>query len=187
MSMNFYSDGDATQIDLREELHAIIFGRVDLTPQGKQVILRRMMDQVCVACWDEHAGASTRANCPYCGGEGHMWSETFETVYIAHGVAPVYKPGILGTGIYPQDSYGYTDPNKATMYAEYSVYPDYEKYTVQVNKSYDKMYELKVDMNGNTVHPIVKAAKWKLLSVTPIFGDYGRVEYFELGTEKENV
>jgi hypothetical protein len=187
MSMNFYSTGDATAIDLRTELHSLIYGRVDITPQGKQVVLRRMLDQTCPTCWDPKAGASTRPDCPYCDGEGFMWSETLENMFIAHGVAPIYKPGILGTGQYPQGDYGYTDPGKASIYAEYSVYPNYEKYTLQVNPAYDKLFELKVDAYGNTVFPHTRSAVWKLLSVTPIFGDYGRVEYFELGAEKVNI
>jgi hypothetical protein len=187
MSTEWFSIGDASPIDLREELNGLIFGRVDLTPQGKQVLLRRMLDQVCEVCWDPKSGGSTRPHCPYCDGEGHLWSETMETMFIAHGVAPIYKPGILGTGQYPQSSYGYTDPQKATLYAEYSVYPNYERYTLQQNQSYDILYELKVDACGNTVYPLTKSAKWKLLTVTPIFGDYGRVEYLEIGAEKVNL
>jgi hypothetical protein len=38
-------------IDLREEMRTIIHGRADLVPQGREVILRRILDQKCQACW----------------------------------------------------------------------------------------------------------------------------------------
>ena len=185
--MNFYAPGNATSINLREQFHYVLFGAPNITAQGKQIILRRFLDQTCSACWDVTSGGSSRPNCPYCGGEGYMWSETLETVYMAHGVAPVYKPGILGTGQYPQQSYGYTDPNKMTVYMEYSVYPNYERYTLQTAPKYDIFYELKVDAVGNTVYPTVRAGKWKLLSLTPMYGDFGRVEFIECGAEKINI
>jgi hypothetical protein len=187
MSTEWFAYGDATAIDLRAEMAALIHGRVDMTPQGKQVVLRRMSNQTCNVCWDPKSGGSTRPHCPYCDGCGYLWSETIETCFMAHGVAPIYKPGILGTGQYPQSSYGYIDPQKLTIYFEYFVYPNYEAYTYQTNKSYDIMFELKVDYNGNTIHPHVRAGKWKVLTVTPMFGDYGRVEFFEVGCEKSNT
>jgi hypothetical protein len=188
MSMDFFSVGNATQIDLREELHALIYGRVDLTPQGKQCLLRRLdLNTTCSACWDPASGGSTRPNCPYCDGEGYLWSETLETFYLAHGVAPIYKPGILASGQFPQSSYGYLDSQKLTIYCEYTVFPNYEAYTFETNKANDKMYELKVDAYGNTIHPLVKAGKWNILTVTPLYGDYGRVEFFECGATKINI
>lgn len=184
--MDFFNS-TATSIDMRDEIHRIIFGDIGVTGQGRTVILRRMTDQRCQGCFDDVQGGSTRPNCPYCKGEGYMFRETKEIMVIFAGVAPVYKPGILGTGQYPQTSYGYTDPNRSTAYCEFSVFPDYERYTFQTHTNYDKLYDLKVDDDGNLYHPLVRAAKWKILSVTPIHGDNGRVEFFELGMEKENV
>jgi hypothetical protein len=51
---------------------------------------------------------------------------------------------------------------------------------------------VKVDSNGNAVWNLIarqpiRTAKWKILSVTPISGDGGRVEYFEVGCEKEVI
>lgn len=187
MSMDFFAPGNATNIDLREEMHAVLFGSLDLTSQGKQVLVRRLSDTPCAVCWDPLSAGSRRPDCPYCDGEGYQFTEDIQTMFIARGAAPIYKPGILATGQPLQSMYGYTDPNKATAYCEYYVFPDYERYTLPQHHSYDRMYELKVDLEGNTIYPVIHAAKWKMLSVTPIFGDYGRVEYLELGLEKDNI
>jgi hypothetical protein len=195
--MDFYSNISNT-IDLREEMHAVLHGRADITAQGRQVILRRISDNTCPACWNETTAGSSRPNCPYCKGEGYQFHETSEIMAIFRGVTPVYKPGVLATGEYPQSSMGYTDENRGTGYVEVfredgsQVYPDYERYTFQTHKSYDKLYELKVDPDGDLARDsktgrYIRCLKWKVLSVIPIYGDNGRVEFFELAMEKENV
>ncbi len=176
--------------DMREQMHVVLFGSADFIAQGQPVILRELTDNVCMACWSPTEGNSSRSNCPYCQGEGYQFSERFLTMALFPGVAPVYKPGVLGTGQYPEAGYGYTDPNRATVYCEWSVWPNYERYTQPSNESPNKLYQLKVDIDGNVVWNIpgkvpIRSAKWKILSFTPILGDHGRVEYFELGAEKE--
>lgn len=189
--MDFY--GTVGNIDLREELSALLRGRADLVPQGREVLWRRLQDTHCPACWDPVTGGTTRQMCKYCQGEGYLWVETRELVYLTRGVAPVYKPGALATGQYPQANYGYTDPNRATCYLE-AVTPDgrqtcpnYERYAIQTHPAFDKVYELKVDVDGATAQPLVRAAKWRLLTLVPLHGDHGRVEFFELALEKENL
>lgn len=182
--MDFYPD--TPNIDLRDELHALLFGRADLIPQGRPFVLRQMTDTRCV-CWDTTSGGSRTPSCRYCGGEGYYWTETQWTMWMASGVAPVYKPGFLASGQYPQAQIGYTDPNRGTAYCEFNVFPNYERYTLPANPSPDKLYALKVDVNGNTMIPLVRTSKWKILNVTPLFGDFGRIEFFELSLEKEIV
>lgn len=177
---------DLTNIDLREELAAILYGRVDIIAQGRGFILRQLTDAKCV-CWDTTSGGSKTPNCRYCDGEGYYWTEQQFTMWMASGVAPVYKPGFLANGQYPQAQLGYTDPNRATAYCEYTVFPNYERYTFPSNPAPDKLYQLKVDSVGGTVVPLIRTAKWKILNVTPLFGDFGRVEFFELSLEKEIV
>lgn len=185
--MDFFDINNSTNIDLREEIHKVIYGSSTITPQGKDVLVRRLTDQVCTGCWNPNTGGPSITNCSYCDGEGYVFSETIEKMFIAKGVAPIYKPGVLGTGIFPQSAYGFTDPNKATAYCEWSVFPNYERYTVPLHKSFDKIYELKVDGTGKTIKPLVRAGKWYVFSLTPMFGDYGRVEYIEVGLSKINL
>jgi hypothetical protein len=95
-------------------------------------------------------------------------------------VAPVYKPGVLATGQYPMAGMGYTDTQRATGYIEVfredgsEIYPNYDRYTIQTAKNYDKLYELKVDPNGEPVfgpNGYIRSAKWKVLSLVPWHGD----------------
>jgi hypothetical protein len=194
--VQFYSDANI-QLDLREEIHKVIHGSEALIGQGRPVILRRLSNTSCPACWDPKTGGSSRPNCPYCKGEGWQFTETLELMAIYRGVAPVYKPGALATGQYPQSGMGYTDTNRGTAYVEVfrddgsEVFPDYEKYTLETNKANDKVYEVKVDTEGNAIVDsagnYTRTLKWKLLSLVPVHGDNGRIEFFELGMDKENV
>lgn len=182
--MDFYTDQGSGGIDLREEFSTVLDGSVDFVAQGRQVVLRRLTNINCV-CWDETTGGC-KGDCPYCQQEGWQFSETMEDMYIAMGVAPVYKPGFLANGMYPQTEMGFVDPNRATGYCRYSVFPDYEKYSDNSKKNFDKLYELKVTDTGDTFYPLTRVAKWKILTVTPLHGDFGRVEFFELSMSKAN-
>jgi hypothetical protein len=177
---------EMTNIDLREEFHAILYGRVDLLPQGRPMIIRKMTDTKCV-CFDATSGGSKTPFCRYCGGEAYYWSEFELIAWMVIGVAPVYKPGFLASGQYPQAEIGYTDPNRATCYCEHWVFPDYERYTLPTNPAPDKLYTLKVDEDGSKTRPEVRTSKWKILNVVPLHGDFGRVELFEITCEKEII
>jgi hypothetical protein len=144
----------------------IIHGRVDLVPQGREVIRRKLTDQKCTACWDEKSQGSRRPDCRYCKGEGYMFRESFVKMAFFRGMAPVYKPGVQATGQYPGSDWGYSDPDRATAFCEYTVFPDYERYTLQTNPAFDKLYELKVDSDGQTVRPIIRSGKWKVMNVS---------------------
>jgi hypothetical protein len=181
-SNNFYPQ--TNNIDLREEFSAVLRGRIDLIPQGRYVNYRKLSDTPCI-CFDTLTGSGVDG-CPYCSGEGFPWYLTQELFYIARGVAPIYKPGFLATGQYPQTSYGYTDPNRATAYCEYTVYPDYERYINGTKKNFDKLYELKVGNDGGLFYPVTQTDKWKIMALTPLHGDNGRIEFFEIALEKED-
>jgi hypothetical protein len=181
----------STLIDVREEIHKVLFGALDFPAQGEYVILREFTEQTCPACWDKDQGGSKNVNCTYCDGEGYQFRERIVTMALFAGVAPVYKPSIIGTGQYPISDYGYTDPNRYTGYVEYTVFPNYERYTIPQTQTPDKMYQLKVDERSRLVighdgQP-VRTAKWKMLAVTPVRGDKGQVSFFEIGLIKENI
>lgn len=180
--MDFYKPMSA--IDLREELQALLYGRIDIVAQGRPVILRKLTNNFC-PCWDGATGGPI-ATCPYCSGEGYSFYETQETMYIAMGVAPIYKPGYLSSGQYPQMGMGYDDPNRATGYCEYTVYPDYDIYSSGDKKAPDKIYDLKVNSEGGLYYPITRVSKYRVLNVTPLHGDFGRIEGCELSLAKEN-
>lgn len=180
--MDFYGE-PPNRIDLREELHAIIYGRADMVPQGAKIVLRRLTDDHC-ECWDKLTGGP-RQNCSFCKGEGWEFRETEETMVMFAGKAPLFQGGLLGNGQFPFTATGYDDPNKGTAICEYSVFPDYERFLIRKDKAWDRIYELKVDDLGNVVYPQIRTSKWKIVTVTPMRGDFSRVEYFVLGLEKE--
>lgn len=180
--MDFYPTSSG--IDLRDEMHRMIYGGMGVIGQGRPVLLRHLTDTPC-ACVQPNGSADDQ--CPYCQGEGFQFWETQEYLYIARGVAPIYKPGYLATGNYPQASYGYTDPNRATGFCEYTVFPDYERYINGQKKTVDKVYELKPNIDGSgPLLPLTRMTKWKVLSLTPLHGDQGRVEFFECALESED-
>ena len=186
-TIDFYQ----SSTDMRVEMHNVLFGSPDVPPQGRWFILRELTDTTCTACWSPDGGTH-RANCPYCDGEGYQFRERMIVMALFYGVAPVYKPSVLGTGQYPAAQWGYTDPDRATAYAEWSTWPNYERYTLPDNSAPDKLFEVKTDSNGQAMRDIAKkspirVAKWKMLSITPITGDGGRVEYFEIGLDKEVI
>jgi hypothetical protein len=185
--MNYYGNNLAQGIDLRVEFDKILFGAFDFVSQGRQMVLREFNDTPCPACWDSVTKSSRLNNCPYCQGEAYQFTERVLTMALYPGIAPVYKPGVQGTGQYPTADYGSTDPDRASAYCRYDTWPNYERFTLPQNEVNNKLYELKVDFNGNTVQPMVRASKWKVLSVTPYHGDFGRVEFFELGLERETI
>ena len=181
--MDFYPEPQS--LDLRDEFHNILFGTYDLVGAGRPVLIRFLTDQHCV-CWDGLTG-SPDTNCGYCQGEGYLFREEQHIVYVARDFGNVLGSS---TGIGQQNQIakqGFTDSQKAIAWAEYNVFPDYEKYTRPGQHSIDKLYELKVDDNGKAVFPLVRTAKWNMRSVTPMHGDFGRIEYFELGLEKQNI
>jgi hypothetical protein len=186
------NDPYISNTDLRMAMHTTIFGSATFIGQGRPFVLRELTNTVCTACWSKNDGNSSVSNCIYCDGEGYQFTERVITAILTAGIAPVYKAGVFGTGQYPEAAYGATDPTKATIYCEWNIFPNYEKYTLPSFDEPDKMFEIKVDPNGRpmydpTSRQPIRIGKWKLLSVTPLFGDYGRVEYFELSCEKSII
>ena len=80
-AMKFFPD--LQNIDMREELAAILYGREDVTQQGRLVIHRRILDETCPACWDPNTMGSRRPNCSYCQGESRMFRERKETMVLS--------------------------------------------------------------------------------------------------------
>jgi hypothetical protein len=93
-----------------------------------------------------------------------MWTERVITMCLFRGVAPIYKPGNLATGQYPQADFGYISPDRATGFCEWYTFPNYERYTNDEAARYDMLYELKVAPAGGTAVPQVRTAKWKILT-----------------------
>lgn len=183
MSGNYYPDNQV--FDLRLEMSAILGGDENNPGIGQKVLIRRMSNKSCT-CWDGFTG-SPDENCAYCDGEGFLWFETLNTVYIARNFGNVLNSS---TVIQQQDQIGAAgvmDQNRAVAYCQYSIFLDFQRYLDDQNKIYDKLYELDVDAAGRLITPAVRMGKWKILSFTAHRGDYGRVEWLELGLSRESL
>jgi hypothetical protein len=71
-------------------------------------------------------------------GEGFTFTEEQQLAYIADGTAPLYKPGMFGTGQYPLVEWGLSDPSKTTAWMSWSIFRNYERYTLREDKRYGK-------------------------------------------------
>jgi len=181
--MDFYPEPKA--FDLRDELATILHG--DFTQPGvaQKVLVRRIRDQKCV-CFETSTG-SPDPTCRYCGGEGFLWRETMEDTYVAKNFGSVINPSAVISEQNAVAAVGTLDENRCLAFFEYTAFPNYERYLRPDHPVCDKLYELKVDFEGRLVYPLVRTAKWKIKSLTPHRGDNGRVEFFEVGCEKESL
>ena len=171
--------------DLREELAALLNGDDTNPGIGQSVLIRRLLDKHCV-CWDGLRG-SPDPNCRYCQGEGWLFVETLNTMYVARNFGSVLNPATVISRQQGLADYGITDENRALGFCQYDVFPNYERYLRPDHPAFDKVYELKVDDAGELIQPVIRTAKWKMRSVTPHRGDNGRIELVEVGLEKENA
>lgn len=171
--------------DLRKEIRGILYGSPEGPGIGRPLLVRRITDRKCV-CWDISISAAN-PNCKYCGGEGFLWTETLETGYISRNFGSVLNPATVISQQNALNAQGYGDENRALCFFEYSVFPNYERYSKPDHPSFDKLYELKVDDNGDLSRPAARTSKWMIKSLIGHHGDSGRIEYFELGLSKEQV
>ena len=110
-----------------------------------------LTNTTCTACWDQTSGGSNNPHCRYCDGEGYMWSERIVKICFFRGVAPVYKPGNLATGQYPQADFGYLASDRATGFLRILDLPQLRALHQRPGARYDMLYELKVAASGRTV------------------------------------
>lgn len=171
--------------DLRDELHGLLYGDYIQEGIGQHVLIRRITSQKC-ECFNDTSGSPNPA-CGYCQGEGYLFTETLEFGYVGRNIGSV----LSGASSIPNQNqtaaWGTSDENRALGYFEHSVFPNYERYLRPDHPTYDKIYELKVDAEGGLIQPPVRTAKWKIRSLTPHRGDQGRVEYHEVGLDKESL
>lgn len=176
---------EAQSLDLRAEFAKILYGTFDETGVGRPFLIRFLTDTFC-PCWDGVSG-SPDDDCTYCDGEGYQFREAVFIGFMSRNFGSVLNPATVITTQQQVAKEGITDEERSLIFFEYSVFPNYERYSIPQHKSFDKLYELKVDDNGGQVFPLLRTAKWNLRSVTPHHGDFGRVEYFECGLEKQTV
>ena len=183
MTYDFYPE--MATFDVREEIHNILFGDYSKPGIGQPVLLRRIKNQRC-ACFDDPTG-SPGTDCTFCEGEGYLWLETPAVMRIAKNFGSVIGSSVSIPQTNVLASAGVIDDSRAVAWCEYDVFPDYERYLIPSHPTYDKLYELKVDDEGEVIVPHIRVRKWKMKSVTPIQGQNGRIEFFECGLSTESL
>ena len=173
----------AQNLDLREEMDKVLFGSFDEPGVGRPVLVRFLQDTPC-ACFEKSTG-SPDPGCAWCQGEGYQWYEGERIAYLARNFGSVQNASNVISQQSQLLNYGYSDGQRALAFLRYDALPHYERYLRPDHPAYDKLYELKVDNFGQVILPHVRVAKWQIRSVTPHQGDFGRIEFFELGLNKE--
>ena len=173
----------AQNLDLRDEMDKVLFGSFDECGEGRPLLVRFLQDRHC-ACWDGATG-SPDSGCAWCQGEGYQWYEQERIAFIARNFGSVQNASNVISQQNQLLNYGYSDGQRALAFFRYDAFPNYERYLKPEHPAYDKLYELKVDHAGQVILPHMRVAKWQIRSVTPHQGDFGRVEYFEVGLNKE--
>jgi hypothetical protein len=183
MNYDFYPR--AQTFDLRDELHGLLHGDFTQPGVGRPLLIRRIQDRRCI-CFKDLTG-SPLPGCGLCKGEGYLWTEAVHTGYIGKNLGSVLGATTVIANQNALAPWGFADENKALAYFEYDVFPNYERYLRPEHPTCDKLFELKVDEEGGLVTPYIRTAKWKMKSVTPHYGDFGAIQFFEVGLEKESI
>lgn len=174
----FTSSSSGGEVDLRQEMDATLYGSVYEIAKGRPVVLRRMRltpagQLIPCACTDPLTGEPDRdTKCAYCFGERFLWDEVWITAYkmevsSQEGFARKPQPNEPGVSITPLVFF-------------------YMDYTVQPSK-YDKIVEMKLDIEGNIVVPITREAIFQIATAEDFRSDNGRVEYWRCAVNEESV
>ena len=162
-------------IDLRANLHEILFGYRGHPPQGRPVILRHMTS-ICPCMLEEEGQKQKDASpkCSICQGEGFLFTEA---IYTAWRSTIDEATSVLG--LYSQKMPGLSIDAGFAFFFEYNV-PVF---------NLDKIYELALDSNGNmpainpAVGPIiadmtVRRKKYKISNLVDYRADNARIEFW---------
>ncbi len=168
-------------IDLRAQLHSLLFGDRAHPGQGRKLIIRSMT-AVC-PCVEEENGQKHREpdpNCSICQGEGYTFKDSIFTGW--KSIIDSHSGAIVGTFV--EQMPGLTNIMGHNFIFEWNV----------PIRPIDKIIEFDLDIEGNP--PVGKTAaqdavlsyqykKFKIIQVIPYRGDHGRVEYMRVIGERE--
>jgi hypothetical protein len=178
--------GGATQgnIDLRAELHKILFGDIHHPPQGHKILVRHMTSQCpCMiggtgsSTWDSDIGEKHKepdTKCSVCHGEGFVYSDVPYTAY--RSMIGSKSGSILA-------SYEETPPGIVAIMG-FNYFFEYSTPIADV----DKIVELKLDLSGGL--PVNNGLanqieKFKIIQLINYRADNGRVEFIRAICERE--
>lgn len=157
----YTSSSSGGEIDLREELHNLLFGASDETAKGRIGLLRRMRrdsngNLVNCPCRDEITNEPDKDYfCRTCWGMGYLWDE--ETITYFKDDDTMRKEEVY-------------------FYLEYTVEPSDEDYIILIVRDEDGVPEAPVGREGKV---------YKIIKAEPFRSDTGRIEYWRCRTKIE--
>jgi hypothetical protein len=144
------------EIDLRSELHRLLFGAADEIPKGKIGLLRRMRkdnnnQMIRCPCRNELTDEPDRDYyCRTCNSMGFLWDE--------------YKI------VYYKNNESFKEDRKGLFYLEYGA---------DVTK-YDFIIEVALNSEGVPLVPVRREAVYDIILADPFRADNGRIEFWNI-------
>ena len=163
------TDFGRKEIDLRQELHELLYGSELEIGKGRVFIVREMRRDdddhlVPCTCRDPLTGESPRnIKCNSCKGEGYLWDDN---TYVG------YKSEETPVKRYLGELIEIGDISSALPYVFFEYY-------AEVRKG-DKLIEPKLDTEGRVLSPIQIEAIYSVPWARKIRGDSGRIEFVKL-------
>lgn len=175
---NPYTTGPV-EADLRKELHSMFFGNAQEIPKAYKALYRRMrrndeeklIQCECVSELTKEPDIDIR--CPYCYGEGYRWDEEWiqlRSIDIGSSTSAL----IFNSRPMPP---GELNISLRVFYIEYSVQPTY----------YDRIVELKSDVEGNPIKPYQRFKIYKPQTVQSLRSDNGRIEFYAIWCSQKDA
>jgi len=164
---------DIGGISLRDELDSLLNGLNGEIAKGQTIILRRMRRNddgslvTCPVCVDSVTLEPDRdyPTCPYCLGTGRLWDEETFIGYRVMTTAP--------TSSSAKSSLVKAEIGEVYLPSVRFFIP----YDVDLIRS-DRLVEIKHDLEGDVVIPIVRKAVYEVELLRDLRADNGRVEFW---------
>jgi len=166
-----------SEIDLRKEFDELIFGGGGSIPHGRLFLIRKVRrdsdtnDPIKCVCVDDNTREAD-FSCPYCLGEGYYWDETWITGYVSFVGADgglANRARFLTPGVIRADT--------KVFYFRYDTVVTY----------YDKIVEVRLDVEGEAVVPYVREAIYKPQTINLYRSDRGRAEYLTVYCQENDA
>jgi len=155
------------ELDLREEMDEILFGRNGGPKHGKLLIIRNMRRDAdgrptrCT-CSEDQTTVEPSPDCSYCGGEGYLWDENW----------------VWGFSMYAGADNGMV--RRFMRMAPGEVRVDYKVFFFRYDTNIlyaDKIIEPRLDADGELDVPYVREAIYEPQTLQKRRADNGRIEF----------
>ena len=156
------------ELDLRVELHRLLYGAADEVAKGKVGLLRRMRKDSNGEL--ERCPCRTRLTeepsrdffCRYCHGHGYFWDE-YKIVYYRN-----------------DDSFSKREGNIQEFESDHFFF----EYNVDIDPT-DFIVEVSLDKEGRPLQPVVREKVFNIMSADTFRADTGRVEFWQIRAKEE--